>query len=476
MNASAAGKILGRGESTDKEKGRHAQSAAMRASLFDGAPDPIFLVDQRHQILEVNRRAVELFKIPRSKLIQSDFTMLFERGDGSLLNEIGQQGWTGLEDRRFDVKGGRCVSLNATSVISELEVLYQISVRDETVRTLLDQALMNRTRMEALARQASLMAMDLNDSMAIIQGRLELELALNSARPEKEKRHLSIAFDHARRVTATLHNLRLVGRTVVSRLTDVLAAEAVQAALDLIGPRASRRNIEIDVEECLLAGKSPSYARAFANLLGYVLDTVRKDDAVVIRAFAVPGERVILQMYGGPAVVGIDQLFAVPSPMRRSEALGKATLSLDVARMLVEQFGGELREWRSGNSIIIRLNLPQWVPSDSEKLKHWRLLLVGRKELTSTLAALLEHDVGEIVLVETAEQALDQIRNGTDYDALVAELILPGLSGLALARQVGDGTGPRVVVMSEAPFEDSDSVASVIAPPWTREMVIRALI
>lgn len=107
--------------------------------------------------------------------------------------------------------------------------------------------------------------------MAIVQGRLELLLELGVSDPAVVQVHLDVALEHARHVTAILHNLRLVGRVPGAGADEARVSRVLDSALQLVGSRRERVLVDlggdpkVGAEEALLA-------RVVAFLLRHALD------------------------------------------------------------------------------------------------------------------------------------------------------------------------------------------------------------
>jgi len=136
--------------------------------------------------------------------------------------------------------------------------------------------------------------------MAIVQGRLELLLELGVSDAAVVQRHLDVALEHARHVTAILHNLRLVGRVPGGATDSAHVSRVVEAALQLVGARRERVLVEVGgdpkvgVEEALLA-------RVVAFLVRRALDAsgrspvhvrVRQGQGAVAMRIGPPGMKV----------------------------------------------------------------------------------------------------------------------------------------------------------------------------------------
>src|SRR5690606_9858180 len=115
-------------------------------------------------------------------------------------------------ERRYRLADGHPVELRSQRMVGRT-ARWLVQIGSTKARDVLDEARDLRHRSDTLAGLAGAVARELNDPMSIVQGRLELLLELGVTDADVARHHLHIALEHARRISATLRNLRLVGRT-----------------------------------------------------------------------------------------------------------------------------------------------------------------------------------------------------------------------------------------------------------------------
>jgi DNA-binding NtrC family response regulator len=97
------------------------------------------------------------------------------------------------------------------------------------------------------------------------------------------------------------------------------------------------------------------------------------------------------------------------------------------------------------------------------------VVVEGDQEQRHLIVALLEETDLQVVDVDSAEQALNYLRQGADRVAFVfTEIVLPCLmdgAGLACAVQA-NWPWITILVVSENPLSDLPSSATYIAKPW----------
>ena len=152
-------------------------------------------------------------------------------------------------------------------------------------------------RTRALSDFAAALARELADPMAIVQGRLELLVELGVSDPAVVRRHLDVALEHSRHVTAILHNLRLVGRTPSVARDSARVSRVLDGALQLVGSRRDRVFVDLGGDPKVGADEA-LLARVIAFLVRHALDAsgrspihvrVRQGQAAVAMRIGPPG-------------------------------------------------------------------------------------------------------------------------------------------------------------------------------------------
>lgn len=374
-------------------------------------PEPIVEVDVEGRVTSVTR-----WPWPPQPEIGAPFSRAFEPESAAAAGRLASRGWLGVTERRFALRGGRVIALS----VVRMDAGFRIAVHDVTARQLLDQATEQRRRMRALSELAGSLARELTDPMSIVQGRLELLLDLRVTDPEVVRRHLAVALEHALRVTATLRNLRLVGRTAEHNPEPVRLADAIREALDLVGPRKDQVLVRLEPEELSVGGDAALTARVLASLVRQSLESVGRAP-IVVRARRMRAQ-VMLRI--GPSGRAMGDV--VPDG---------EDLALD--RTLLASVGGELVARRAANVIQFEVTLPT-PPTHRMRRRpaQGRIVVVGSQALRVGITALLDRDGYELLHATTADGALALCNEGPVY-AVIAELLLEGgTSGLTLAEMV----------------------------------------
>ncbi len=132
---------------------------------------------------------------------------------------------------------------------------------------------------------------------------------------------------------------------------------------------------------------------------------------------------------------------------------GGTGLGLSICKGLVEAMDGEIRaSSRKGEGSRFWFSVPAPVaepgptparPDGTELLQDWRVLVVDDEPVTRELARAILEPAG--AQVSEARDGREAVRMALEapYDAILMDLRMPGLDGLAAAERIRRGTGPN---------------------------------
>jgi signal transduction histidine kinase len=375
----------------------------------------------------------------------------FTEDGGRVVARLAQREWIGVDEHHLVLRAGRAVALE----VAPVEGGHRIAFRDVSAQRVLDLATEHRRRMRAVSQLAGALARELSDPMSIVQGRLELLLDLGVNDGAAVRKHLGVALDHSRRVSATLRNLRLVGRTAAPT-APVPFRSVVDEAIDLIGPRAGQVVVRIEPDDLAIGCDQALTARACASLARQALEAAGRG-IVQLRARRVRSHVVVRIGAGGRAS---------GEPLTELD-----DLALD--RTLLASVGGTLAARRVGSAPQFELTLPTpTVHRARRRPVRGRLLLVA-PTLGQAVHMLLERDGYDFVVERTADGATRRMEE-QPCDVVVTELLLDdGDSGLSLAelfdrRWPG---APVVLVAEELPVQIPPRLTAIRWPASRRELL-----
>ncbi len=333
------------------------------------------------------------------------------------------------------------------------------SSRDLTPQIAAEDQLRQSQKMEAMGQLTGGVAHDFNNLLTPIIGSLDL-LMRRGLGNEREQRMISGAMQSAERAKTLVQRLLAFARRQPLQAAAVDLSQLVNGMAGLIGSTLGPK-VDIRVE----LGEDLPLARADANQLEMALlnlavnarDAMPEGGLLTIAAEReslrhghhsklIPGQYVRLSVADTGAGMDAHTLERAIEPFFSTKGIGKGTgLGLSMVHGLAAQLGGALTISSELNrGTIVELWLPisndPLVESDASvpaKLARGlgQALLVDDEDLVRISTADMLEDIGyEVVEATSAEDALRLLNDGLMPNLLVTDHLMPGMSGVELAR------------------------------------------
>ncbi len=422
--------------------------------MDEACPVPLIQIDACGRIVAVNSAFLRFLGPSDVEWLGSPWVKLLLPSHVAEAEGLAGTGWIGASERQFPLNDGRWVGLT----VSVLEDGFVIGLHDTTAREVLEAARDHRRRAESIAQLAGAVARELNDPMSIVLGRLELLLALGPlADAAAVARHAAVALEHTRRVTASLRNLRLVGRSIAHRAEAVDMAEALRDALVLVGPRAAQ--VSVSVPPGAATGGDPAViARILATQIRRVLDGAPRGVRVQVRRSRDSVEVEI----GGP----------------RADRRARVEAELDPGDLsLLAGAGGRIEVSSDGPGCALFLPLAA-VPRARARRVEGRVIAVGHPDLADALGGVISREGFEVTQASSPSAALASLEDDPTILGLACDLFLGSTSGLAFAGEVArrhPEIAGRILLISEVGIANPPVGVQVVHPPLRRGPVLEAL-
>ncbi|WP_242337013.1 ATP-binding protein [Anaeromyxobacter sp. SG66] len=483
---------------SDAEQELLAQERQLRA-VFDGARDPMLIVDDGGAIVGANAASCALLGGTRASLVGRPLdevaTPTASRAGGSgwraLLAGGGDRGEAELE------AGGRRRQVEVTVTPGILPGRALVALRDVTETRLLHTRLALADRLASVGTLAAGVAHELNNPLAYVSANLaflsdRLERVgrlLTGAPPSPSDAELarqlqdavSEARDGAQRMRVIVRDLRTFSRGENDRSGPVDLAPVIESCINMARAEIRRRaRLTRDLAPVPpVHGNAARLGQVFLNLLVNAAQAIaegapeRNEIRVVTRTR--PDGRVAVEVRDTGCGIAAEHLPRVFDPFFTTKPPGVGTgLGLSICHGIVTGLGGALEvESTPGAGAIFRVVLPSspapaaaaaasGTPGTAPGVRpRARILVVDDEPLVATVLQRTLQPDHEVVVAGAARQALAQLERGERFDAILCDLLMPEMSGMDLHRALvaaGDPHARRMLFLTGGAFTASARV------------------
>jgi signal transduction histidine kinase/ActR/RegA family two-component response regulator len=319
----------------------------------------------------------------------------------------------------------------------------------------------NTQRLEALGQMASGIAHDLNQSLALITGYVELarqELAVTGAPVDTRMigEHLEVAWQAAMDGGHVIKRLLAFARAHEKPALDsVNVSMLLEEICRLTAPRwrdaaqAESRPISLCLQadaNLHILGDPASLRQALVNLVFNAVDALPCGGKITLTGYE-DHQQVVISVSDTGTGMTPEVRQRIFDPFYTTKGEGGTGLGLPQVDAIVQQHGGEIEvESDSGVGTTFRITLPMAKPPMEEpdrppanetRFSGLRVLIVEDEPKLATMASLLlARDHHHISVVNSAEQALEHLGSQL-VDVVLSDLGLgEGMNGWELADHV----------------------------------------
>jgi PAS domain S-box-containing protein len=405
------------------------------------------------------------------------FTVIEEFGRPELDKPYWEINYTPLRDGTGEIIGA---FHHARDISERLRAEAQLSEAQEALR--------QSQKMEAMGQLTGGVAHDFNNLLTPIIGSLDL-LVRRELGSERERRLINGALQSAERAKTLVQRLLAFARRQPLQPTAVDVKGLVSGMAELI---ASTSGPKIDLRVRLADDLPPAMAdanqleMAILNLAVNARDAMPDGGVLTISAARESirsGHRSALRLghYVRISVtdtgVGMDQetLSRAVEPFYSTKGIGKGTgLGLSMVHGLASQLEGGLAiSSAPGEGATIDLWLPVSLvgAEDAERTPaatrrpadRGTALLVDDEDLVRMSTADMLMDLGySVVEASSAEEALRLVGDGLRPDVLVTDHLMPGMTGVELARNLR-ARRPELPVLIVSGYAEAEGIAPEIS-------------
>jgi PAS domain S-box-containing protein len=344
------------------------------------------------------------------------------------------------------------------------------------------EALRQSQKMEAMGTLTGGVAHDFNNLLTPIVGSLDL-LQRRGVGSEREQRLIEGALQSAERAKTLVQRLLAFARKQPLQARGVDLAELIRDMGDLVSRSSGPR---VDVVLDLAPDLPPvltdpnQLEMAILNLAVNARDAMPDSGTLTVSAWPeevaaghkelTPGAYVHLTVTDTGTGMDEETVARAIEPFFSTKGIGRGTgLGLSMVHGLAAQLGGALAiRSKLGEGTVVELwlptttetNVPQVRPAAPSSPKtSGTVLLVDDEHLVRQSTADMLIDLGfDVIETPSADNGLQMVRDGLAPDILVTDHLMPGMTGVELARAV-QSLRPSVAVLVISGYAELEGIA-----------------
>ena len=414
---------------------RLQNEAPVRA--FENVPFVVVAVDGDGCIVGFNDAALAHFGGQTKGVVGQPVAVLFDEETGTALQDLCQSDFTGGGRSIVRQRDGRVMGFSISRAGSNAAfVLFE----DRSQREQLEAELRYVRRMASVGRLAAEVAHDLNNPLAVIQGRLEMLRSMPDMPASMRDRHLSIVEEHSQRVGRIVQNLQVFARPRVPKPVRIPLVPHLDAAIKALGRRLDRVVIELDIDASLTIFIDPEQcALVWENLLASAAAITPVGQGLSVAVTQATGGAVQLRIRSSMGSWPPEILNNLRSPYSSGRERIDPTrgLALTISWGIVQEHGGWMTaQNKVGSHAVIDLFFPGEAglsPMEEEANAGLRsglevLVVDDDPIMAETVSWMLSTFGHRVVVVHSAEEALARLDEDA-FHVILTDHRLPKMDG-----------------------------------------------
>jgi PAS domain S-box-containing protein len=438
-------------------------------NTLNAVPDPLVVMDRAHRFVVVNhgfcdfmgRGEAELLGATARDFLPARMAETFFQEDERLFT-TGES----LESERIfeHTPDGQ-----PRSILSKKAVFHEpgggsflIAVlRDNTDRRRLETQLRLADRLSSIGTLAAGVVHEINNPLAFVISNLSFlkkELTQPQLLPEalpELREVLAETQEGIDRVRTIVQDVKTFARSDEAQSGPVDVHQAIEGSLRLVRKELQyRAQVERTLEPVpAVLGNQGRLGQVLVNLLVNALQAFRQNDPernrVVVSAYSSTPDTVIIEVEDNGPGMSPEVRQHLFNPFFTTKPAGEGTgLGLSICQSIVQSMGGKIEvESVQGQGSVFRLVLPaaqaresavastQALPVDAQGARR-RLLLIDAEPAVGTSVRRLLQEAHEVHSVQDVRVALNLLSRGERYDAILCDVVLPGISGVDLLQEL----------------------------------------
>lgn len=388
----------------------------------------------------------------------------------------------------------------------ELRVSEEVKERAKT-----EEALHQAQKMEAIGQLTGGVAHDFNNLLTVIKSSTDL-LRRPDLAEDRRRRYVDAISDTVQRASRLTSQLLAFARRQALKPEVFHVGLRIQGIAEILGTIVgSRIKVETTVldEHCWIMADSSQFETAIVNLAVNARDAMNGEGRLTIKVRAsrnLPpirgqahsqGNFVCISMSDTGSGIPSDQLNKIFEPFFTTKEIGKGTgLGLSQVFGFVRQSGGDVAvESEEGLGATFSLYLPRVEPSEEAtsaaitemesdvsegQVFPRRVLIVEDNVEVGQFSTQILEDLGyETTLATNGYRALELLADSANFDVVFSDVVMPGMSGVALGLEIRRKYPDLPVVLtsgySHVLAEEGRHGFDLLQKPYAAEDLSRAL-
>ncbi|MDC0712323.1 ATP-binding protein [Stigmatella sp. ncwal1] len=449
-----------------------AQEALEQARDFlrntlDAVPDPLFVADRAHRFVAVNRAFCGFMRRSAEQLLGSSYHDFLPSHEADLGWRLDEQAFTSgqpmeREETLTGINGTTrtLVTKRATFAEKPSQPFLVVTIRDITDHRRLETQLRLADRMVSVGTMAAGVAHEINNPLAYVCSNLSYlgDLLARGPVPAEALPELREVVAETEegigRVRAIVQDLKAFARSDEERFGPVDVHQVLEGALRLVRNELAYRARLVRALEGVPAvrGNEGRLGQVMVNLLVNAVQAFAKNDLdhnrIRLATRCEGTDWVVVEVEDNGPGMEQEVLERIFDPFFTTKPVGIGTgLGLAICHSIVHSMGGQIEvRSRLGHGSVFRVVLPIYRGDDvvlpvlttrvERDVPRRRLLLIDDEPAVGTSVRRLLQGVHEVHAVQDAREALSLLSRGEQYDAILCDVVMPGMSGVDFLREL----------------------------------------
>jgi PAS domain S-box-containing protein len=440
----------------------HAELERTRDFLrntLNAVPDPLFVKDRAHRWIGVNAAFCKLLGRGEQELLGRTHADVLPAQEAELIRQREEEAFATSQpvEHEEPLQGGgdtaRIMSVKrAVFPGADGQPAMVAVLRDLTERKRLETQLRQADRMASVGQLAAGVAHEINNPLAYVCSNLSFlteqlaqEQLESEALPELRE-VVAETQDGINRVRAIAKDLKTFARPDEERLTAVDVHPVIDGALRLLRNEMQYRiRLERALEpvpqvRCNEGRLSQVLVNLLVNAVQAFPELSPEHNLIRVSTRSVDSKWVALEVADNASGMSPEVLQRIFEPFFTTKPVGVGTgLGLAICHSLITSMGAQIEVTSTlGKGTTFTLRLPVFKeqperPSRSTPVVRAgrpRLLLIDDEPSVGTAVQRMMANRYEIHAVQDAREALRRLSDGATYDAILCDLMMPGMNGL----------------------------------------------